>query len=309
MKPSHQALATLLLFVTCAWGQQPASQSEGRPHFRAAKRMVMTWVPPYAVAKSRARLEESFGGVGMKDSLTHLALQFYEPTREGGLRRVRGMDDVGDATVAALRDWGHANGIRVLLCVDNGSKSWDWPLARAAFAGHPKEFAASLAAEVERMGLDGVDVDLEGNGELDADKAAFVAFIRELSALLHAKQRQLTVDTFSYIWNAPNQRWWKELLPLVDGLNTMGYQEIGASGKDWRAFAAQEAAAGADVGKLLLGMPAEVARWQGGEALEQLCWARDHGKAGVAIWDAQLPSPAWRTREVWMTLREIQGAK
>lgn len=271
--------------------------------------MVMTWVPPYAVAKSRARLEESFGGVGMKDSLTHLALQFYEPTREGGLRRVPGMDDVGDATVAALRDWGHANGIRVLLCVYNGRKSWDWPLARAAFAGHPKEFAASLAAEVERMGLDGVDVDLEGNGEFDADKAAFIAFIRELSVLLHAKDRQLTVDSFSDIWNAPSKRWWKELMPLVDGLNSMGYQEIGLSGKDWRSYAVQEAAAGADVAKFLLGMPSEVARWRGNDALDQLRWVRDYGKSGVSIWDAQLPSPAWRTREVWTVLREIRDGK
>jgi hypothetical protein len=124
--------------------------------------------------------------------------------------------------------------------------------------------------------------------------------------MLHAKERQLTVDTFSYIWNAPNQRWWEELLPLVDGLNTMGYQEIGASGKDWRAFAAQEVAAGGNVSKLMLGMPSEVARWQGSDALQQLCWARDHGKGGVSVWDAQLPSPAWRTQEVWTVLREIR---
>jgi len=305
----HRALAILLFLVACAWGQQPDRKPASRPPFRAAKRMVMTWVPPYAVAKSRARLEESLDGVGMKDVITHLALQFFEPTREGGVRRVPGMDDVGDVTVAALRDWAHANGIRVLLCVYNGSKSWDWPLARAAFVGHPKEFAASLAAEVERLGLDGVDMDLEGMGKLDADKAAYVAFIRDLSALLHARKRQLTVDTFSYIWNAPNQSWWEEFLPLVDDLNSMGYEEIGASGKDWRAFAAQESAAGANVAKLLLGMPAGVAAWQDTGVLDHLRWSRDHGKSGIAIWDAQLPSPAWRTREAWTLLREIRDGK
>jgi len=309
MNPLPRIISALLLIVADACADQPGIQPAQRPHFREAKRMVMTWVPPYAVAKSRARLEETFGGVGMKDIITHLALQFFEPTREGGLRRVGDGDEVGDVTVAALRDWAHANGIRVLLCVFNGNKSWDWPLARAAFAGQPKKFAAGLAAEVERLGLDGVDVDLEGNGEFDADKAAFGAFIRELSALLHANKRQLTVDTFSYVWNAPNQHWWKELLPLVDGLNTMGYQEIGASGKDWRAFAAQETAASADVAKLLLGMPSEAARWQGVAVLDQLRWVRDHGKAGVSIWDAQLPSAAWRTREVWALLREIRDGK
>ncbi len=307
MNPPRRMIFTLLILAAAVCSGQSARSAEGAD-FPATKRKVMTWVPPYAVAKSRARLEESFGGVGIKDALTHLALQFFEPTRDGGVRRVSDGDGVDDATIAALRDWGHAHGVRVLLCVFNGNTSWDWPLARAAF-GQPKKFAASLAAEVERLGLDGVDVDLEGNGEFDADKAAFVAFIRELSALLHANKRQLTVDTFSHIWNAPNQRWWKELLPLVDGLNTMGYQEIGASGKDWRAFAAQENAAGADAAKLLLGMPSEVARWQGGEALDQLRWVRDHGRAGVSIWDAQLPSAVWRTRDVWSVLREIRDGK
>lgn len=302
-----RVIAAFLFLALFARGQ--GADVPQRPPLQAVQRMVMTWVPPYGVAQSRARMEESFGGVGMKDAITHLGLQFFMPTPEGGVRRVTEMGDVGDGTGAMLRDWGHAHGIRVLLCVYNGGKTWDWALARSAFAGHPKEFAASLVAEAERLGFDGVDVDLEGIGELDGDRAAYQFFIRELSGLLHAKEKQLTVDTFAYVWNGPNQSSWGGLLPLVDGLNTMGYEETGVMGKGWRGYVAQEAAAGAHVAKLLLGMPAELASWQGTEVLDQLRWSRDHGKAGVAIWDAQLASPAWRTREVWTVLREIRGGK
>lgn len=53
----------------------------------------------------------------------------------------------------------------MLLCVYNAvSGSWDWPLARAGFAENPNKFIDALMAEVERLELDGVDVDLEGNG-------------------------------------------------------------------------------------------------------------------------------------------------
>ena len=57
----------------------------GSPHHPAQRsaptqRLVMTWVAPYAVTASKARLNESFDGIGMKDGLTDLALQFWEPT-------------------------------------------------------------------------------------------------------------------------------------------------------------------------------------------------------------------------------------
>ncbi len=34
----------------------------------------MTWVPPYAIGESKARLGESFDGLGMKDGITHLGV-------------------------------------------------------------------------------------------------------------------------------------------------------------------------------------------------------------------------------------------
>ena len=274
------------------------------------KRPVMTWVPPYAVDQCQVRLEETFGGMGMKDALTHLGLQFWKPTKNGGLARAGRTNEVNDAVIGELRDWGRTNGVRVLLCVYNAADGgWDWSLARAAFAENQDKFINALMAEVDRLQLDGVDVDLEGNGSLDADRELFVAFIHKLSARLHASGKHLTVDTFSYKWNAPNQTWWPDLLPHVDALTTMGYQEIGANAPEWRGYAAQKAAAGEHASKLMIGLPSGRGEWRGNNLKEHLAWLQADGQVGVSFWDAQLRSEEWRKPEVWQTLNEIRGRR
>ncbi len=273
----------------------------------APRRLVMTWVPPYAVAKCKARLQESYNGVGMKDALTHLGLQFWVPTPEGGLIRTGRTNETSDTAIAELRDWGRAHGVSVLLCVHNGVRSWDWSLARAAFSDHPDKFIDALLAEVNRLQLDGVDIDFEGNGTQDADKDAFVAFISRLARRLHAEGRHLTVDTFAYKWNAPNQSRWPDLLPHVDGLTTMGYAETGSKASGWQSYAFQKAAAGKHSGKLMIGLPSHESEWLGNELKEHLQWLKTSGEVGVAIWDAQLRSSAWRQPAVWRALGEIRG--
>ena len=271
-----------------------------------AARMVMTWVPPYAIEKCRARLHEDFDGVGPKDALTHLALQFWLPTPEGGVEKTPKYGVISDATIIQFRDWAHQHGIRVMLCVYNYVDSWDWSLARAGFAEHREEFVRALVAETGRLGLDGVDIDVEGNGRFDDAKEAFVAFVRDLSTKLHDQKKQLTVDSFADKWNAPNQLWWAELFPLVDGINSMGYTETGANGKEWRAYAAQRAAAGPNAAKLLLGVPGHKAEWLGNSVAEHLDWIVRDGSVGIAIWDAQFTAPYWQTAAPWKALAKIK---
>src|SRR4051794_3578855 len=79
------------------------------------KRMLMTWVSPYAVAQCQSRLNESFEGIGVKDGITHLALQFWAPTKTGGVEPVAKYGAISDATVLGFREWAHAHGIRVML--------------------------------------------------------------------------------------------------------------------------------------------------------------------------------------------------
>jgi len=303
------ALPTILVLVSIFANMALARGATNT--FREWKRPVMTWVPAYAVAQCKARLTESFGGRGMKDALTHLGLQFWKPTKNGGLVIAGRTNEVNDAAITELRDWARTNGVRVLLCVYNHVQSWDWTLARAGFAEHPDKFIDALSTEVDRLQLDGVDVDLEGNGSFDADKETFVAFIRQLSARLHQKGRQqhLTVDTFSCEWHAPNQTWWKDLLPHVDALTTMGYEQIGANAPEWRSYAFQKAAADEHASKLMIGLPSGRNDWRGNGVMEHLQWLRNDGQVGVAFWDAQVRAEAWRKPEVWQVLVKIREGK
>jgi len=300
------AILCSLLLSGCITSSPQSPSQDSAP----ARRSVMTWVPPYAVGISKARLNESFDGIGMKDALSDLGLQFWEPSPDGkGIQRVQRGDDTSDAAIIELRDWGRAHGVRVLLCVYNynvSKEAWDWPWARAAFADHPQEFSKSLIDEMERLELDGIDLDLEGNGSLDGDKEVYLRFVEGLSAELRARGKHLTIDTFAYVWHAPNQSWWKQLFPLVDGINSMGYEEIGAGAEEWRSFAAQEDASGGNVDKLMLGMPANKDEWRGKTAIEHLRWLHDHGRAGMSLWDSKLDAAAWRTREAWALVKGIR---
>lgn len=299
-------LALFVLFL-CGFIAPAETAEVSKP--REYRHVVMTWVPPYATEKSRARLNEDFGGIGMKDTLTHLALQFWVPTKAGGIERTSKYGKLTDETIAGFRTWTRSHGIRLMLCVYNGVDGWDWTLARSAFAEHPGELVNALVSEMERLDLDGIDIDLEGNGSLDGDRKAFTSFCRLLSERLHPKGRQLTVDSFSHIWNAPNQTWWLDLLPLVDALTTMGYEETGARAKQWRSYSAQKKAAGEYSGKLLLGLPSNKDRWQDESAGEQIHWIADDKGTGLAFWDAQIESPAWRKREVWSLIQSVRDGK
>jgi hypothetical protein len=162
-------------------------------------------------------------------------------------------------------------------------------------------------AEVERWQLDGVDVDLEGNGSFESDREAYLRFIQTLSQRLHTSGRHLTLDTFSYQWNAPNQKWWPDLLPHVDALTTMGYEELGSAAPEWRGYAAQKAAAGEHSAKLMIGLPSSRNEWRGGKLAEHLDWLKSDGQVGVSFWDAQAKGSSWQTPAVWKTLGEIRG--
>ena len=303
-------IAFLLPAFSAVFGLAISTAVAATNSFPGYKRPVMTWVPPYAVAKSAARLNESFGGAGMKGALTHLGLQFWKPTMDGGLALAGGSNEINDAAIIQLRNWGRTNRVRVLLCVYNAvSGKWDWSLARAGFAENQDKFIKALTSEVNRLQLDGIDIDLEGNGSFDTDKAAFVVFIRRLSDALHARGKHLTVDTFSYKWNAPNQTWWNDLLPHVDALTTMGYEEIGANAPEWRAYVSQKAAAGERASKLMLGLPSGRNEWRGSSVMEHLLWIKQDDRVGVSFWDAQLKSGAWQKPEIWKTLREIRAGR
>lgn len=269
---------------------------------------VMTWVPPYGMSTSKKRLNQSFDGIGMKDGLTHIGLQFWSPTSKGGIELVDRFEEIDESTISEFRKWGDTHGVRIMLCIYNGSASgWDWDLAKTAFDDHGEKFVESLVSETLRLNLDGIDLDLEGNGELDESRAAFVKFIKVLSKRLHAEDKELTVDSFAYKWHAPNQSWWPEILPHVDALHVMGYAETGVGAAGWRSYEFIKAAAGDHSCKLLIGVPSNAAEWQKVPARKHLGWIYDDASVGLAIWDAQLKAPAWRSKDMWQMVSKIKN--
>jgi hypothetical protein len=267
----------------------------------------MTWVPSYATEICRDRLDESFGEVGLKNGLTHMGLQFWRPTEEGRIGLVDDFKPIYDSTIINFRKWGQTHGIKVLLCIYNGTRDgWNWNLAKNAFETHRKQFIKTLVSETVRLNLDGVDIDFEGKGKLDGDTEVFVSFIKELSSALKAKGKELTVDSFAYKWNAPNQGWWKLLLPYVDALHVMGYSETGSKSTSWRSYDFLKAAAGKYSSKLLIGVPSHASNWEKASVQEHLEWIVTDPSVGLAIWDAQLKDSKWRTKEIWQTISRIR---
>jgi hypothetical protein len=298
----------LLVFSVLTSVLSPFAAAQGAPS-TIPGRIVMTWVPPYGIEKCRTRLDTMIAGFGPQNALTHLALQFWLPTSDGGVEKTPKYGPIADATITQFRDWAHAHGIRALLCVYNHNDTWDWALAQAAFGEHREVFINALVTEMQRLQLDGIDLDLEGNGAFEDARTPYISFVHDLSARLRPLGKQLTVDSFAYVWNAPNQGWWPELFPLVDAVNSMGYEHIGVNAAEWRSYAAQKLAAGANARRLLIGIPSSKADWQDSTAAEHLAWLAEDHDVGVSIWDAQFRDEFWNSAEAWKTLAGIRAGR
>lgn len=275
----------------------------------ASSGTVISWVAPYRIEQTKAMLQRDFGGVGMKDGLTWLALQFWI-TNGPALRQDANVAGPNfDATVKWFRDWGHANGIKVTLCVTDYVDGWNWAEARRSFMDNRAAFVKALVDEADRLGLDGVELDLEGELEIpQADMDGYNAFAADLAAALRPKGKTLTAATYPAQWNAPNWKMWPELMKHVDGVASMGYEQVAYDSKNGFNYTQQKAKA-VPPGKLMIGMPAYHPAWQGRSAVENLDWVLKDGVVGVGIWDASLADAAWQTAEVWNKLKAIKAQK
>jgi Glycosyl hydrolases family 18 len=284
------------LFLTCAAVTSILVQS-------VHPGQVIAWVAPYSVAASQTMLQKDFGGVGMKDGLSYLALQFWI-TNGPGLSKDGNISSTNfDSDVTWFRDWGHKYGIIVELCVDNYVGGWSWPAAVSSFGTNRSAFVKSLVAEVNRLGLDGADLDFEGTITLStADRDAYYAFAAELSDSMHAHGKHVTVASFAAQWNAPNWDMWPTLFLKVDGVTSMGYDQSGLA----TDYAAQRQHASSAPEKFMIGMPGYSGSWLGNTVVQQVDWVVADGKVGVGIWDATLTATAWQTADVWNRLKTIR---
>jgi hypothetical protein len=300
----------LIVAITLAAIQSAAAQYATQSALAAAvpPRKVITWVPPYGIAAAKAQLVKTYSGYGPRNGITHLALQFFKPTKSGGVGRATHYGTASSSDIKWFVTWGHKYGIKVVLCIYNGENGWDWPLAKAAFTTGKTAFVNNLIDKMNAFGFDGIDVDLEGIGDLNGDKDAYVSFIQALAERVHVAGKTLTIDSFHYIYNAPNQDWWAALFPLVDGINSMGYEDLGRNAPTWQKYLAQKQKAGAYSAKLQIGLPTHLPEWQGNTTLQQVQWFKttQAGRVGIAIWDAQFQHPSWATKSVWSYLRLVR---
>lgn len=287
---------------------------------------VISWVSLDGVANAKDLIRTH--GDQFATGLTRLGLQFWWPTPEGGVRYdSRTPIEPADSDVKYFRDWAQSKGIQVLLTVYNENGTWDWDLIRKAInVQSGKALANALFAEVDRLNLDGVDVDLEGIGKLDTDRPAFNAFIRELSTLLKTRKKILTVDSFhSPCANAPNMSWWKDWVGQVDNIHSIGYQDLYEGATDipfcgimgifryssQTTYAKQQ---GLPDGMLVLGVPAYRERWGSGglgtTIIDHLKEVEQVG-AGIAIWNINWMATyrGWLRPEVWKQIARLKSKR
>ena len=276
---------------------------------------VMTWVPPYAISACQDAFLADFGACDAKDGLTRIGLQFWVPRPDGTIKYADHESYTPtDADVAWWQSWCTTNGIECLLCLYNNTGKWDWNLARSAFADNRATFVNALVSEMNRLGLDGIDIDLEGTGNLDGDRIAFDQFVHDLWLELSASGKILTIDTFHYIWNAPNQNWWSDWLGEVDNIHTMGYDDLYEGGTTWHKYSYQQDigyAAGYAGDVVLMGMPSWLASWgassgRGTSALAHVQEVRYDltEPTGIAIWDLQLGE--WQDSDLWCEIKALK---
>jgi hypothetical protein len=269
--------------------------------FNAFSNPVTTWVPPYSIPQCKTMLQKDFGGVGMKDGLTYLPLQFYKPNGDQLVKA----GNIADSDIQWFINWGKTNNIKVLLCIYNYINDWDWNAARTSFLTNRNAFVRAVLSEVQRLGFDGVDIDFEGPDVSTQDRDAYIAFAKDLCDSLHPKNKIVTIASFPAQWNAPNWDWWTPLFNTakVDGICSMGYDWSGKN-KD---YAAQVQHASAAPSKFMIGMPGWVTTWQGNNVSEQLDWIITNGVVGIGIWDATLSGGGlWQSAEVWNKIKRIR---
>jgi hypothetical protein len=262
---------------------------------------VISWVPPYRKDEAQLALQADFGGLAAKDGLSYLALQFW--ITDGPATR---LDNSTESDIVWFRDWGHQRGVRVLLCLHNNvdAGGWNWPEAVRSYRDNKDAMVTHLLAQITRLELDGIDLDLEGIVDATPEEVdAYYAFAQALADGLHPEGKVVTIASFHGMWNAPNWNWWPTLLTFVDGITSMGYEQSGLD-VDYPTLVQQAAVAPE---KLMIGVPSHEAEWLGHSATEHLDWIVNQGQVGVAIWDAALRDDAWRQADVWERLVTVKN--
>ncbi len=148
-------------------------------------------------------------------NLTTVSPDYFEINTNGTLKNTIKVDPLFVESM-------HARGIKVVPYLSN---NWDRTLGRAALANQ-NTFVASLSAEIERLGCDGVNIDIQNLNE--SDRSAFTAFVRLLRSYM-PKTKILSVCVAANPWGS-NIGWqgsydYAALGTISDQIFIMAYDE------------------------------------------------------------------------------------
>jgi Glycosyl hydrolases family 18 len=178
-------------------------------HFVAEANPVMSWVPAYETKGSADALRTNLGeGRTVAQTLSRIAFQFWRPVEEG-LALDKRVSEAGVRQLAALA---RQDNVQVLLGVFNaytdvGGSGFSWDRAKKLFADKRSAFVQQIVAEMEKFGLDGVEIDIEseGDGLSDQDSADYAAFIIALAEEVHSRGKNHHPEYISWTVVRPEQ--------------------------------------------------------------------------------------------------------
>jgi GH18 family chitinase len=202
---------------------------------------------------------------------THVDLAFVNPGPSGEIVAGDGLlcapdgngSMISDAGLRKLVEKAHRSGAKILVSVGGGTIppcGGDWALL--ARPENRTKMVDGLLALVDRYGLDGIDVDLEGELMTRMDREGnYTPLVRELSMALRERSKLLTCATASYVGGmVPDAA-----LPYFDLIGIMSYDAIGPTwgtpGDEHASYTQAEKdlalwlAKGVPAGKLALGLP------------------------------------------------------
>jgi uncharacterized repeat protein (TIGR02543 family) len=278
---------------------------------------VFAWAQWAYGSTCLTNLQTSHGGVNLKDGLTAIGLQFWKVNSNGTLSS-------SGESASGFVTWAHQNGVKVLLTVYNGGASWDWASATSAI-GNAETFATNLVNTMNQNGLDGIDLDLEGNALTDPNdhRTQYNAFVANLSAKLKSAGKMLTICTFDDCGdpagdnNCPNTDWWVDWVGKADYIHTMLYGEGGSlacqgiNGTDDQYFYSTQQSIGTTGGyaasQISMGLPSyDDGNWQtyATTHLDE-CYALG---ASICIWDLEFRNSNWNTSStLWNNIKRFKS--
>jgi len=205
------------------------------------------------------------------DQYTHLIVAFVNPTPTGGIAGdgalacapAGGGAMISDAQLRSLIASAHRSGTKVLASLGGAvipPCGGDWAqLLQPQTRG---TVIANLLDLVDRYGLDGLDVDLEGKLMEGIDRDGnYTPFVHDLASGLHARSKILTAATASWSGGmVPDTA-----LPFFDLIGIMSYDAVGPTwgtpGGEHAPYSQAQAdlslwiGKGVPPGKLALGVP------------------------------------------------------